>query len=185
MFFGGNKGPKLHVVNATHVEPPLPEKPDIDYDHVREWGGDENRKADPEMVHKSREEGRYTPYLDLFGGRGTASVESDSVINRREGTPFSDNSSVLIPRRASDDALSSMVKKAQSRPTNPQTRADIPLVIPTRPTSRPRSQFNEEGSLHCDELNVAPPRTLSKMEKAILRRVEFGQNIDLSRIQLA
>jgi len=185
VFLGGNKAPKLHVANATPLESDFFEKLDIGH-HVRESGGDEYRKVDSEMTHKSREEGRYTPYLDLFGGRGTASIESDSVNHRREGTPFSDNSSVLIPRRPSSDALSSMAKNAQNAQNRAMNlpRPDIPLVVLTRPASRPRSQFEEEA-LHCDELDVARQRALSRMEKAILRRVEFGQNIDLSRIQLS
>ena len=189
-FYGGNTVPKLQVVGSNHLESDLPEKPDID-DRAREVGTDEHLRSDLEMMRKSREEGRETPYLDLFGGRVTASTETDSVNHRREGTPFSDRSSVLIPRRASSDALSSMAKKAAQnhRPTNPQLQradADIPLVVPTRPTSRPHSsRLLEEESLHCDELNLPPPRALSKMEKAILRRVEFGQNVDLTRIQLS
>jgi len=39
--------------------------------------------------------------------------------------------------------------------------------------------------LHRDELDVPPHKMLSRMEKAILRRIEFGQNIDLSKIQLS
>jgi len=177
-FHGGNKGSKLHVVNSSHLGSDLP----VGYD-VRESRGDEHRKADSETMHKSREEGGDTMYSDIFGSRGATYLETDSVNNLREGTPFSDSSSVLIPRRASSDALSSMVKKAQNRPTNIQ-RGDIPLIVPTRPASRRRSQSQEE-SLHCDELNMPPNRALSRMEKAILRRVEFGQNIDLSRIQLS
>ena len=176
-FHGWNKGSKLHVVNASYLG--------SDHGHhMRGSGGDEHRKADhPETVHKSREEGGDTMYSDIFGSRGATYLETDSVHNLREGTPFSDSSSVLIPRRASSDALSSMVKKAQNWSTYLH-RGDIPLIVPTRPASRPRSQPKEEP-LHCDELNMPPNRALSRMEKAILRRVEFGQNIDLSRIQLS
>lgn len=177
-FLGGNKGSKLHAANISHLESDL-----HDGHHIVRESGDKHRKADPEIVHKSREEGGDTMYSDIFGSRGVTYLETDSVHNLREGTPFSDSSSVLIPRRASSDALSSMVKKAQNRPTNLQ-RGDIPFIAPIRPTSRPRSQTKEEP-LHCDELNMPPQRALSRMEKAILRRVEFGQNIDLSRIQLS
>ena len=175
-FLGGNKGSKLHIANASHLESDL----HVGHHTVRESGGDKHRKADPE---KSREDGGDTMYSDIFGSRGVAYLDTDSVNNLREGTPFSDSSSVLIPRRASSDALSSMVKKAQNRPTNPQ-RGDMPFIAPIRPTSRSRSQTKEEP-LHCDELNMPPQRALSRMEKAILRRVEFGQNVDFSRIQLS
>ena len=178
-FLGGNKGSKLHGANTSHLESDL----HVGHHIARESGGDKHRKVDPETVHKSREEGGDTMYSDIFGSRGVAYLETDSVHNLREGTPFSDSSSVLIPRRASSDALSSMVKKAQNRPTNHQ-RGDIPFIAPIRPTSRSRSQTKEEP-LHCDELNMPPQRALSKMEKAILRRVEFGQNVDFSRIQLS
>jgi len=175
---GGIKGTRLHVANVSHFD----EKSNIGH-RVRESGADVHRRVDPELVGKPREDRSDTMYSDLFGGRGATYVETDSVNSRREGTPFSDTSSVLIPRRAPSDALSSMTKKGQNRPTNLQ-RAEIPLAIPTRPTSRPLSQTEEE-SLHCDELNMPLQRALSKMEKAILRRTEFGQNIDLSRIQLS
>jgi hypothetical protein len=178
-FPGGIKGSRFHVVNASHFESDLHEKSDMGH-----------RRADPEgVVGKPRDECRDTMYSDFFGGRGTTYLETDSVNSRRADTPFSDKSSVLIPRRASSDALSSMAKMAQNRPTNVQC-ADIPLMVPTKPTSRPTSRprsyaEEEEEPLHCDELNAPPHKALSKMEKAILRRIEFGQNIDLSRIQLS
>lgn len=175
----GIKGPTVHAANGSHFEPDLKMPMPDTRRHVREPGADDARKAGPEvaLMQKAREEGRDTLYSDLFEGRV-------SVTSRREGTPYSDNSSVLIPRGTSSEALSSMAKKAQNRPTNP-SRVDIPLMLPTRP-AQPRSPSEEEeNSLHGDELNIPLHKPLSRMEKAILRRVEFGQNIDFSKIQLS
>ena len=176
---GGAKASKLHVTNGPHLESD-PKTPGIG--PVRTAGADKDRGADPEGMGmgKSREE---AIYADIFEGRGVTSLDLDSVNSRREDTPFSDRSSILVPRGAPSDILSSMVRMAQHRPTNLHS-ADVPVMLPTRPTSRPRSQ-SEEESVHCDELNVPPPKPLSKMEKAILRRIEFGQNIDFSRVQLS
>ena len=43
----------------------------------------------------------------------------------------------------------------------------------------------EQQSLHVDDLNIAPPKSLSKMEKALLRKIEFGPNLNYSETQLS
>ena len=61
-------------------------------------------------------------------------------------------------------------------PANPDHR--IGAILP------PHSSGTAEESLHIDELNVAERKPLSKMEKALLRRVEFGSKVDNSILQL-
>ena len=179
---GGKKGTNIH--DGTWSHPPSdPRYPAIG--HVRESGAD--RRVSPEFVGRPQEEDRDTQSSDFFDGRGHPSLEIDSVNSLREGTPFSDRSSILGPRQTSPDALSSTAKLTQRRPTNghPQS-ADIPLIKSTEPTLRPRPRsHSEEESLHRDELDMPPHRALSKMEKAILRRIEFGPNVDLSRVELS
>lgn len=179
-FTGWIKGIKLPDTNESHLESDY-KRPGID--RVRHSGPDKDQSVGPEVISKPQEEGRDTMYSDLFDGRGITSLELESINSQRDGTPFSDRSSILVPRGTSSDVLSSTARKVQNRPANPQP-ADIPTVLSTRPTSRRRSQ-SEEESLHCDELNAPPHKALSRMEKAILRRTEFGQNIDLSRVQLS
>ena len=48
----------------------------------------------------------------------------------------------------------------------------------------PQLDATAEESLHVDELNVAERKPLSKMEKALLRRIEFGLKVDYSILQL-
>ena len=176
---GDSVGSKHYVPNASH--PKDHKKPDVD--RMRESGAEEERRPDPEYVSRAQEEGWDAPYSDLFERRMATITESNSVEHSGAGTPLSDQSSVLPPRRTSPDVPPPTAKKAQNRPTNAQLACilHIPTTTPT-PRQRPPA---EEELLHCDELNVPPHRPLSRMEKAILRRVEFGQNVDFSRIQLA
>ena len=176
----GAKGPRPYVADGSHLRSD-PKRPDVDW--VRESRANEDRRTDPNSVSQSQEEGRNAPYSDLFEGQMATVLESDSVNTSGAGTPFSDQSSILIPRRASPNALSSTSKRTQGRPANPYL-AGVPYIPRTKFTSRPQSQAEEEP-LHCDELKVLPQKSLSKVEKAILRRVEFGQNVDFSRIQLS
>ena len=48
----------------------------------------------------------------------------------------------------------------------------------------PHSSGTAEESLHIDELNIAEQKSLSKVEKALLRKVEFGSKVDNSILQL-
>ena len=170
---------KNYVSNASH--PKDHKKPDVD--RMRESGAEEEHRLEPEYVNRAQEEGWDAPYSDLFERRMATITESNSVEHSGAGTPLSDQSSVLALRRISPDVPPPMPKTTQSRPTNPQL-AWISHIPPTTPAQRPRLP-DEEEFLHCDELNVPPHRPLSRMEKAILRRVEFGQNVDFSRIQLS
>ncbi|KIM25001.1 hypothetical protein M408DRAFT_331473 [Serendipita vermifera MAFF 305830] len=79
-----------------------------------------------------------------------------------------------------------------SRSTTPRP-APVPVPVPARtptPTSSPAPSSHPlfPGGMGWDELNQPAPRKLSKMEKALLRRVEFGPNItaaDVATIPLA
>ena len=155
-------------------------------DRVRKSGANEDHRADVEAVSKSQEEDGVSPYSDIFFSRRMGiPMEAGSVNDWGEATPFSDHSSILVPWQALLSSTSSVVKqkKKQDRPTNPQL-AGILYIPPTKTTSRPRSR-SKEGPLHCDELNVPPRNPLCKMEKALLRRIEFGPNVDFSKVQLS
>ena len=178
---GGTTGPRHYAVEGFHLGPGPKE---LDVDRVRMFGANEHHGADVEVVSKSQEEGGVSPYSDIFFSRPMAVLmEADSVNGSGQATPLSDHSSILVPWQALLNATSSVVKqkKIQDGRTNPQP-AGIPYVPPTIPTSRPRSQ-SKEGPLHCDELSVPPRKPLSRMEKAILRRIEFGPNVDFSKAQ--
>lgn len=176
---GGYKEYKHYVANGSHLE----DHRGSDIGRMRESGAHKDQRLYPEYVSKAQEEGWDVSYSDLFERRIATISETDSATRSGAGTPLSDQSAVLAPSRASPGALSSMAKKTPNRPTNPQL-AGIPHIPSTSPTSRPRSPA-EEKNLHCDELNLLLHKPLSRMEKAILRRIEFGQNADFSRIQLS
>ena len=178
---GGLIGPRCHAAEG----PQLGSGPkESDVDRVRKSGANEDHRADVEVMSKPQEEGGISPYSDIFFTRPMAVLmEADSVNGSGQATPLSDHSSILVPWQALLNATSSAVrqKKIQDRPTNPQP-AGVPYTPPTKPTPRPRSP-SKEGPLHCDELNVPPRKPLSRMEKAILRRIEFGPNVDFSKAQ--
>ena len=72
------------------------------------------------------------------------------------------------------------VLKKEVNPTQAPRTVVVPRIRPARSFRIPNTE--EEAPLHIDELNVPPPKPLSKMEKALLRRVEFGSNIDYSKL---
>ena len=175
---GGNKGPRHYSDAAEGFH--LGSGPNVE----RESGANEDHKADIEVVSKPQEEGGLSPYSDIFFSRPMAILlEADSANGSGAGTPLSDDSSILVPWQALLNATSSVVKqkKIQDQPTNSQL-AGTTYIPRTKPTSRPRSQ-SKEAPLHCDELTVPPRKPLSRMEKAILRRIEFGPNVDFSKAQ--
>lgn len=178
---GGTKETRIYDVNWPRF-PPNHERPDID--RVRELGADEDRRVNPDLVSKSQEEGKDASYSDLFEKPMGAFLETGSVNSSGAGTPLSDQSSILVPRRTSHEALLSVAKKAQDLPANPQLAA-IPHVPSTTPTSRSRLQPEEVPYLHRDELNLPPHKPLSRMERAILRQVEFGSKVDFLTLQLS
>jgi len=62
----------------------------------------------------------------------------------------------------------------------------IPQTVASRPTRSLRMPNTEnEAPLHGDELNIPSCKPLSRMEKALLRRVEFGSYVDHSKLWLA
>ena len=179
MLSGGSKGPKHYVSNGS----PLKEHRRSTSDRMRESWAEEDHRVDPDYVSKAQEGGWDARYSDLFERQIATILETGSVNRSRPPTPFSDQSSILVPRRTSPEALLSMARKTQNRRTNSQL-VGIPHIPSTKPTSQPRPRAKEE-LLHCDELDFPPHKPLSRMEKAILRRIEFGQHVDFSTIQLS
>jgi hypothetical protein len=57
-----------------------------------------------------------------------------------------------------------------------------PLIRPAR--SLRNLNAEDEAPLHIDELNVPPRKPLSRMEKALLRRVEFGSLVDYTTLRV-
>ena len=168
---GRTAGPRPNAVEGFH----LGSGPrGLDVDRVRRSEAKEDHRADVEAVSKSQEDGGV-----LFSRPMGILMAARSVNGSGEATPLSDHSSTLVPWQSLRNATSSMVKqkKIQDRLTNL-------YIPPTKPTSRPRSR-SKEGPLHCDELNVPRRNPLSKMEKALLRRIEFGYNVDFSKVQLS
>ena len=53
------------------------------------------------------------------------------------------------------------------------------------PSQGPQLNVEAESSLHFDELNVAERKPLSRMERALLRRIEFGPKVDYSILKLS
>jgi hypothetical protein len=168
------------LLGPVIVSPPSPNTVSVEMfpSNFSESGTVEGRKADRDIVNGSQEEGGSTSYLDLFERRP---LETDSINNRGESTPLSDQSSILVPRHSACDILPSLVKRMQ----NQLQSKDVPRSYPAKPTARPQYSRSNEASLHCDELNLPPHRPLSKLEKAVLRLTEFGGSADLSRVQLA
>ena len=180
---GETKGPR-HYSDAVEGFRLGPGPKEIDVDRVRESGANEDHKAELEVVSKPQEEGGLSSYSDIFFSKPMAVLlEADSANGSGAGTPLSDHSSILVPWQAFLNATSSVAKqkKIPDQPTNPQL-VGATYIPPTKPTSRSRSQ-SKEAPLHCDELNVPPRKPLSRMEKAILRRIEFGPNVDFSKAQ--
>jgi hypothetical protein len=177
----GTKGSRRYAVDGVHLKSGLK---GLDADFMRESGADEDYTPDLEaLIKKSQEEGGGSPYSDLFERRMATLLEMDSRNSSGAGTLLSDQSSILVPRQTLPLSSVAKQKQAQNRPVDPLL-VDISRMPPTRPTSRPRSHSGEEP-LHCDELGVSPHKPLSRMEKAILRRIEFGPNVDFSKTQLS
>ena len=65
-------------------------------------------------------------------------------------------------------------------PTRATQAVVVPRIRPAKSLRMPNTE--EEAPLHIDELNVPPPKPLSRMEKALLRRVEFGSNTDYTKL---
>ena len=82
--------------------------------------------------------------------------------------PSARNPVVVLPVRQAHRAIRPLPRI----PSSKQTQAH-PTTI----------RDAERQSLHVDDLNTAPPKPLSKMEKALLRRIEFG--VDHSGIPLS
>ena len=65
-----------------------------------------------------------------------------------------------------------------------EAAAQVPANRRVEVVSPPHSRATAEETLHIDELNVAERKPLTKMEKALLRKVEFGAKVDNSILQL-
>jgi hypothetical protein len=125
----------------------------------------------------------HTPDSGLFKTRGRDTVfEAAGALNSaRSRTPVSDRSSSLAQGRGSSSIITPLFKEKFNGIDVPRT-----VVIPPVQATGSLTMANaeEEAPLHVDELNVPSRKPLSKMEKALVRRVEFGTNMDYSRIQL-
>jgi hypothetical protein len=62
-------------------------------------------------------------------------------------------------------------------PSSPSPPTQTHLALPS-------ALGAEERSLHVDELNVTPIKSPSKVEKALLRKIEFGLDADDPTLQL-
>jgi hypothetical protein len=173
-----------------------------DVDRVRAPGAGEDYTRDLEIfMSKSQEEDGASPYSEIFFESPMAVLlAAGSVNGSGAATPLSDQPSILAPWRAflngqSFAAEQKEKKEVQDRPTTTTTNlqfAAIPHTLSPPPTIKPAPGpgpgpgpgfESKEGLLHCDELNVPPRKPLSRMEKAILRRVEFGlPSVDLSNV---
>jgi hypothetical protein len=118
------------------------------------------------------------PDLGLLKERGRGDVlEAVEALNSvRPRTPVSNH----LPNIT--NSTTPMYKK-QVNGIEESPTVVIPPVMPTKSLKMPAAE--EEAPLHADELAVLPPKPLSRMEKALLRRVEFGSNVDHSKIRLA
>ena len=202
------KGPRHYAVDSSHLRSGSKQ---LDVDHVREIRADQDQDQDHtrdlEIVNQSQEEGIASSYSEIFFAKPMAVLlAADSLSSSGAATPLSGQSSLLDPWRgagmndsssAAEQEQRQRQNEVQDRPMNPQ-HAGIPyLHIPPPPPSPPPAYNNrptpgqesesesesKERPLHCDELNVSPRKPLSRMEKAILRRIEFGPNVDLLKAQ--
>jgi hypothetical protein len=102
-------------------------------------------------------------------------LEAEALNAARAGTPGSIYSSNLA------NNITPVVKQKLSSEVPRAPGVTAPLRLPRSPR-RPNAE--DEASLYVDELNAPSRKPLSKMEKALLRRVEFGSNVDHSNLQL-
>ena len=96
--------------------------------------------------------------------------------------------------RWNEDVHLPLAPLQQQQPCNIDVRTDRKLcasqapprdyIGPIAPSQTPWFDTTAEESLHVDELDVAERKPPSKLEKAILRRIEFGLKVDYSILQL-
>ena len=89
------------------------------------------------------------------------------------------------PGRTASNYPSNLINNttAVSKEVNP-TRVPQTVVLPfISPAGSLRMpDVEDEAPLHIDELHIPPRKPLSRMEKALLRRVEFGSNVDHTKV---
>ena len=92
------------------------------------------------------------------------------------------------PAYASVEVLPSGGVSITARPGDESTLQGTGTEAETEtntPVHRPRSNATAEESLHTDELVVPRPRPLSRVERALLRKVEFGSKANSPPLELS
>ena len=125
----------------------------------------------PAVRGESQHEEGVTSDRDLkVRGRGTV----EAAQSTGPGTPVPNHPSNLTN-------ITTTVPKTVNVTQVPQTVV-APLIRPARSSRNPNVE--DEAPLHIDELNVPSRKPLSRMEKALLRRVEFGSHVDYTNLQV-
>lgn len=128
-----------------------------------------------EYRHHNKGDG--TPGQDLLKEHLRGLLEAAEALNAaRAGTPGSIHTLNLTR------SLTPVFRQKLNSTEVSQTPVVSSPIKPTRSSRMPNAE--EEKSLHVEELNVPSRKPLSKMEKALLRRVEFGSNVDHSNLHL-
>jgi hypothetical protein len=122
--------------------------------------------------YQHEEEG-VAPDQDFLRAGRQGAVEA--IQSEGHGTPVSNH-----PWNHTNVATASFKKEVDITQA-PQT-VIIPPIGPARSLRLPNAE--DEAPLHVDEFDVPSRKPLSRMEKALLRRVEFGSHVDHSKIQL-
>ena len=126
---------------------------------------------------RNHNKGDDTQRQDLLKEHLRGLLEAAEALNHaRAGTPGSIHSSNLT------NSITPLLKQKFNSIEAPQTQVVMSPIRPTESSRVPNAE--EEASLHTGELNVPLRKPLSKMEKALLRRVEFGSHVDHSKLEL-
>ena len=138
---------------------------------VRTQHTEDDRASCPAVRGESQHDEGVTSDQDLkVRGRGTV----EAAQSRGPGTPVPNHPSNLT-------TITTTVPKEANVTQVPQ-RVVAPLIRPARSLRNPNAE--DEAPLHIDELNVPSRKPLSRMEKALLRRVEFGSHIDYTNLRV-
>jgi len=132
------------------------------------------------------------PSYEEVAGFAPVDLEENTV--QHFASSYSENSYhvdhtkvVLLP--SSQDPISAPCSTIVVPPTRPvqRTRRPLPPIPPSKQTHviLTTSLDTREQSLHVDELNVVPVKSLSEMETMLLQRMEFEPNKDHSMVQLS
>ena len=148
---------------------------EVNFVSVRAHYGEDDEVCYSKILGEYRQnKGGGTTDRDLLKerGRGILLEAAEALSSARAGTPGSIQSPNLT------NTTTPVFKTKVNSIELPGTP-----VRPARSLKMPSAE--DEVSIHVDELNVPSRKPLSRMEKALLRRVEFGSNVDHSKLQLA